>query len=91
MAPSRRPRLWDRFISNFPPFHPPQTISLMCHTSGKMIGRRGLPDEPTVARRWISWAAALIAALGVVLLLSKLAWGDPPLRRNLPSKSVGAL
>ncbi len=91
MAPTRRPRLWDRISFNFPPFDPPQTVSLLCHTSGKLIGRRGISGETSMSRRWLSWLVALLTALGIVLLVNKLACADTPLRRASPVGTVSGL
>jgi hypothetical protein len=78
MAPFRRPPFWTRLFQNLPPSPPREFAALMCHSSGKLVGRRGLPEETGVHRRWLSWIAAVLTALGMVLMFSKLAWAETP-------------
>jgi hypothetical protein len=85
MAPSPRSRLWAKLFENFPPWPPEEFASLMCHSSGRLIGRRGTPDVAGAQRRWLAWAAAVVAALGILLLLSKVAMGDAPAHRIAPA------
>ncbi len=85
MAPSRRPRFWDRFFQNLPPWDQRETASLMCHTSGKLVGRRSSTNDANAQWRWFNWLAATVAAIGILLLLSKLARGEAPVRRAGPA------
>lgn len=85
MASNPRPTLWSRISDLFPPASPPQVSPLMIHTSGKLVGRKGMPDESAGQRRWLNWVAAIITAIGVMLLLTKMAWGDSPVRRTAPA------
>jgi hypothetical protein len=85
MAPSPRSRLWAKLFENLPPWPPEEFASLMCHSSGRLVGRRGLPDVAGAQRRWLSWVAALVAVLGILLLLSKVALGDAPAGRLAPA------
>lgn len=85
---TRRPRLWERLFQNLPPWPPREVSSLMCHSSGKLVGRRGAPEHAGSTRRWVNWTLAVLTALGIVFLLSKLAWGETVSRRT--STSIAA-
>jgi hypothetical protein len=54
----------------------------MCHSSGKIVGRRGQPGVAGTQRRWLTWLAVLVTAIGIVVLLSKVVLGDAPIRRS---------
>ncbi len=91
MAPAPRPSLWDKISEFLPPWTPPEVNSLMCHTSGKIVGRRGLPEEINGQRRWIHWVVAAVTAIGLLLVFSKLAQADTPARRLLPATAAATL
>ena len=85
MAHDPRPTLWSRIFDLLPPGSPPQVSPLMIHSSGRLVGRKGMPDESAGQRRWLGWLAAAITAIGVMLLLTKMAWGESPSRRAIPA------
>lgn len=91
MAPLRRFPWWEQLFQNLPPWPPREFAALLCHASGKLVGRRGLPVEMGSQRRWLNWLAAALAALGMLLLLSKLAAGDTPARRPLAATAAVGL
>jgi hypothetical protein len=89
MARFPRSRLWAKLFENLPPWPPEEFASLLCHSSGKLVGRRGAPDVAGAQRRWLSWLAAAIAAAGIFLLLSKVAMGETPIRSQAPVVAAG--
>ena len=89
MAPSRRSRFWSRLFQNFlPPWTPGEAAALMCHASGKLIGRRGMLDRENAQRRWLNRIAAAMAAVGLLFLLSRLASAEAPSRTGHPAVAV---
>jgi hypothetical protein len=89
MARSPRSRFWAKLFDNLPPWPPGDLAALMCHSSGKLVGRRGIPDVANAQRRWLSWLAALVVAMGILLLLSKAVLGDTAIRRSEPVVAHG--
>ena len=57
----------------------------MCHTSGKLVGRRGEIDREAAQRRWLNRLAAALAAIGVLFLICRLASGETPSRFGGPA------
>ncbi|MBW3597447.1 MAG: hypothetical protein KY475_09255 [Planctomycetes bacterium] len=88
MAPDPRVTFWDRISDFLPPWNPPEVNPLMVHSSGRLLGRKGMPDEATGQRRWLNWLAAAVTAIGVMLLLTKIAWGEAPSRRLTPAAAL---
>jgi hypothetical protein len=48
-----------------------------------------MPDLAGAQRRWLGWVAAIVAAIGILLLLSRVAMGDTPVRRHAPVAAHG--